>query len=617
MKRTKHLPAISLAALLAACLAALYLTRDTGASRIVPKDKAKSAQASLVDSRLLDSARRIAAFASTSSEQDLAREALRVADHELDLAFATALREVTQTTASPSPEVVAITARIARVKARIEAEQASLAQLTKAAAGKDSAPDRLDLVKAQLELDQDKLDDAQQDLARSGGDRRSAIQRELDAHEASHSQPVAMPNVTKESLTTLKDQVQSWIFWNAKGAGVEEVRQQAAAYASSLERQHEALEAASTGKPAATKQPVAGSQLAPNQPAEAAPSGDDSAAAGADVEDTAAAVDRLRRLSDQTKTMAALDKRVADSRQLEALYQQWSALAEAGRRAALHASLGSLSGILGVILAVVLARAGIRHFLGRRRNIDRGKLHQLRVMASIAAQLLGLLAIVLIVFGPPTQVSTMIGLATAGLTVVLKDFIVGFFGWFALMGRNGIRVGDWIEIQGVGGEVVEIGLLRTVLLEMGNWTATGHPTGRRVSFVNSFAIEGHFFNFSTAGQWLWDEIQVALPPAGDPYALSSQIADAVERETASDALQAEEEWARVTKQYGAAPFKAKPAVSLRPTANGLEAVVRYITRAPRRVEVKGRLFQTIIELLRKPVEGTGVQASELAEEAKA
>jgi small-conductance mechanosensitive channel len=46
---------------------------------------------------------------------------------------------------------------------------------------------------------------------------------------------------------------------------------------------------------------------------------------------------------------------------------------------------------------------------------------------------------------------TMIGLAPAGLTVVLKDYIVSFFGWFALMGRNGIRLGDWVEIEGVGG----------------------------------------------------------------------------------------------------------------------------------------------------------------------
>jgi hypothetical protein len=70
-------------------------------------------------------------------------------------------------------------------------------------------------------------------------------------------------------------------------------------------------------------------------------------------------------------------------------------------------------------------------------------------------------------------------LAGPGLTVVLKDFIGAFFGWFVPMGRNGIGLGDRVEINGVGGEAIEVGILRTVLLEMRNWTNTGHLTGRR------------------------------------------------------------------------------------------------------------------------------------------
>jgi small-conductance mechanosensitive channel len=91
---------------------------------------------------------------------------------------------------------------------------------------------------------------------------------------------------------------------------------------------------------------------------------------------------------------------------------------------------------------------------------------------------------------------------------VLKDFIVAFFGCFILMGKNSVRVGDWVEINGVGGEVVEVGLLRTTLLETGNWAESGRPTGRRVAFMNSYAIEDHYFNFSTTGQWLWEELHV-------------------------------------------------------------------------------------------------------------
>jgi hypothetical protein len=63
---------------------------------------------------------------------------------------------------------------------------------------------------------------------------------------------------------------------------------------------------------------------------------------------------------------------------------------------------------------------------------------------------------------------------------------------------------------------VEVGLLRTTLLESGNWAESGRPTGRRVAFMNSYAIEDHYFNFSTTGQWLWEELHVALPSGKDP-----------------------------------------------------------------------------------------------------
>ena len=185
-------------------------------------------------------------------------------------------------------------------------------------------------------------------------------------------------------------------------------------------------------------------------------------------------------------------------------------------------------------------------------------------------------------------------------------FILSFFGWFALMGKNGIRVGDWVEINGVGGEVIEIGILKTVLLESGSLTDTGHPTGRQVAFSNSFAMNGHYFNFSTAGQWLWDELEVTLPATGDAYLLAEEIRKLVERETEADFAQAAKDWERIASRYGARVFSAKSTVNLRPTGvNGVQVVVRYITHAPQQYAVKSRLFQAIVNLLHKPA-GTEV-----------
>ena len=211
-----------------------------------------------------------------------------------------------------------------------------------------------------------------------------------------------------------------------------------------------------------------------------------------------------------------------------------------------------------------------------------------------------MLLILFVVIGTPNQMPTILGLAGAGLTVALKDFIVAFVGWFVLMGRNGIRVGDWVEINGVVGEVVEINLWHTVLLETGNWTDTGHPTGRKVAFMNSFAIEGHYFNFSTSGQWLWDEIEIMVPSDQNPYPIIDAIQKMVQKETQANAQAAEHEWQKATSHHRMHSVSAAPAINLRPTTSGVEVHVRYITRASERYATRTRLYQALVEILHKP-----------------
>src|SRR4029077_20728131 len=242
------------------------------------------------------------------------------------------------------------------------------------------------------------------------------------------------------------------------------------------------------------------------------------------------------------------------------------------------------------------------YFLERmfaRVEPDQQKLMTLRSVAHIATRAVGAILILLIIFGMPSQMATVLALAGAGLTVAMKDFIVGFFGWFVLMGKNGIRHGDWVEINGVSGEVVEIGLFHTVVLETGNWNDAGHPTGRRVTFVNSYAIEGHYFNFSTSGQWLWDELLLALPVDQDPYPIAEEIQKIVTKETEANAHLAEQEWGNTAGARGVHPVSAGPAISVRPAGMGFEIAVRYVTRANERHQQRSNLYQAIVELLRR------------------
>jgi hypothetical protein len=125
-----------------------------------------------------------------------------------------------------------------------------------------------------------------------------------------------------------------------------------------------------------------------------------------------------------------------------------------------------------------------------------------------------------------------------------------------------------------------------------------------VTFNNSFAIEGHYFNFSTTGQWLWDELQIVVPAGRDPYAISESLRGEVEEATKESVTQAEADWkgARRTPQF--ASLTATPTVTLRPIPGGTEIAVRYVTRAAERSALRARLYRAAMDLL-----GSGAKVS--------
>jgi hypothetical protein len=118
-----------------------------------------------------------------------------------------------------------------------------------------------------------------------------------------------------------------------------------------------------------------------------------------------------------------------------------------------------------------------------------------------------------------------------------------------------------------------------------------------VTFTNSFAIEGHYFNFSTTGQWLWDEISVVVPYGRDSHAIATAIEKEAVAATANSAGEAEEEWRRASRGQRGASVSAQPGVAVRPAGGGVEIVVRYVTRAAERLAVRARLYQAAVQLL--------------------
>jgi small-conductance mechanosensitive channel len=574
-------------------------TGDTGkapANRLQAREAAKHP---LVDERPLLTARRMSSLASTPEEQALAHEALKVSDHEVDLAFFDALRSAEENPPPLSPKAKVLEERKNKATLALKEDQESITQLTRKLAAapesqKDNLQDQIDVAKAQMDLDQDEVDDASEDLEQEGGDPQSKLKRlkaEHDAGDQYNAQPTSAVNPREYDYKahTMLAVVRAWKALRDKKALIEEARQEAADKAQRLTQRHTVL-AAQVGREKENRD--AAKQHAKGFATGSKASSRDESKAGAQT-----ALDSLKTYGRDQKNLADLGRRIQDEQELTEAYTNWIGLVGIRQRAGLHNLIESLLWILVVALVVYMAHRVIDRLFGGI-TAENKRVDTLRAVAKFGAEALGVIVVLFIVFGMPSETTTILGLAGAGLTVAGKDVIMAFFGWFLLMGRNGIRVGDWVEINGVGGEVIEIGLLKTVLLETGNWADAGHPTGRRVSFVNSFAIEGHYFNFSTSGQWMWDELQFTLSADQDPYAVIDGLQKLVAKDTEANAKKAEQEWQHTTTRYHVQAFSAEPAINVRPSGSGVEVRVRYITRAYERHETRKRLYEAVVAMLR-------------------
>ncbi len=547
----------------------------------------------------LDSARRLSAFAITTDERELAQKAARLADHQLDLAFLGALHRAADTSAPQTPQIGQLTATVKALQANVDDQQAVVDRLKKQAANargrrKEALQGQLELEQAKLELAADELVDAREDLINAGGDLKSQIERLRADHEAADQAAAASAASASAaagaaaaagSSGTLLGNLKLWMGLHSLRAQLEAAQDDALAAVDVLQQRLEAFrkEVAGPSAPAAS---------VPDHPApqSAAPSG----ASGSIT------LEMLRRESRTQKILAGYKLRIHDMTELAATYAKWDALEAAKQKDATRSLILSALWIALIVLAGIAANRLLRRIFHGMTQ-ERRRLHTLHTLSRFGLQVFCLALILLVVLGPPSQLATLVAFAGAGLTVALKDFIVSFIGWFMLMGRNGVHAGDWVEINGVCGEVIEVNLFHTVLLETGNWNDPGHPTGRKVSFTNSYAIEGHYFNFTTSGQWLWDELEFLIPPGENPNAVAAAILQLVTAETQANAQLAEREWSALAGAPGsaaAAPsVSAAPILGVRPTTLGITGRIRYITRANERFQARTHLYQLIVETL--------------------
>jgi len=593
MNKTKRVATIALIVLLG--LIAYEFFR-TGKSQVTPGGESPQAvHGSAIDESSLYNARRLVQMPTSADEFPMAQEALRLGDREMDLAFAAGVREVQEHPPVLSAEAKQSEARLQKAEKSLDTDNVRVEQLGSAlskAAGtkKNSLQDQLEEAKVQVQLDEDEVDNAKQELAFAGGDTQGRIEQLMKEHDdASRVADTTTVNATSpQDRSGLVRRYQQWSELHDKKLQLRQAKQDAESAAVEFTKMRNALQS----NIRTNTQPDPGiSGGGRTQPASEDFTGSPHGASS-DL------VNATKHRSAEVKALTSLEERIEDQKNLSETYRKWLDVVSARQRGVIHRALSGIAIIVAILLIGIFFDNWLKRLLNKVR-LDPRQADTLHAVISTGLQIIALGLILLVIFGPPSQLGTILGLAGAGLTVALKDFIVSFIGWFVLMGRNGIRLGDWVEINGVTGEVIELGMFHTVLLETGNWTDSGHPTGRRVTFTNSFAIEGHYFNFSTSGQWLWDELTLVLASSQNPYPIVEAIQKAVLEATAQSAGQAEKEWQNAAHSRSMRALSAAPAINVKPVSSGVEIAVRYITRANERYQLRSKLYQAAMNLISK------------------
>ena len=174
-----------------------------------------------------------------------------------------------------------------------------------------------------------------------------------------------------------------------------------------------------------------------------------------------------------------------------------------------------------VWLASIVARRLLHVLIIDRLPDDSAHVYVVGKVANYAVSVLVVLLIVAIWAQRLGDLSVALGILAAGLAFALQEVIGSIAGWATILGGRPFTIGDRIETGGIRGDVVDISVLRTTLMEIGNWLGGDHNTGRIVTVSNAFIFKEPLFNYSRHLRYIWDEVEPARDlrvrlAAGDP-----------------------------------------------------------------------------------------------------
>lgn len=244
--------------------------------------------------------------------------------------------------------------------------------------------------------------------------------------------------------------------------------------------------------------------------------------------------------------------------------------------------------VLLILTHVVISRAVLP------KRYQKEALFLARRLGRYAVGLLILVVFAFYLIEDLTLVATTLGLVSAAVVFSIQDVCAAFFGWFAIMLGRKFTIGDRLEIEGVRGDVLDIQLLRTTLVEVNNWLGVDQPTGRVLFIPNNFIFKSKVFNFSHGHPYIWGKIDVTVTygtPTASAMALFQKV---LEEETRQDFDEARAAAAEMERRYGVEDADYRPKIYTRIADSGVLFSLIYVSHYKRASGTRNRINRRLI-----------------------
>ncbi len=271
---------------------------------------------------------------------------------------------------------------------------------------------------------------------------------------------------------------------------------------------------------------------------------------------------------------------------------------EAIRTWLLDPVVGKIVASAFVLLVVIALVKYTQRTLGKYvENAQRR--YRLRKLVTFFGYLLAILLLSIVFSDRLSGLTVLFGVIGAGVAFALQEVIVSVAGWIALSFGRLYDVGDRVQVGGIKGDVIEIGVLRTTLMECGGWINGDQSNGRIVRVGNSFIFKDAVYNYSSDFPFLWDEITVPIRFGSDYERARQEFQQVLEEVTGAHAKSLKGDWRKMTDKYLLEDARLEPMVTLRITNDWVELVLRYVVDYKKRRSTKDRICAGVLRCIER------------------